>query len=68
METILLFLAWVAASCLVALTLHLTSDTTRHARAYQHHRLLTHKWYESEKAGHDIGIRNAKKSFRKIDN
>ncbi len=69
MEIILYLIIWVSLGGLFALLL-LTNDpyvkAQKFARATAEKiEILKHKWLESEKAGYDIGIKSAKKSWSK---
>lgn len=69
MEIITYTIIWFALIGLTALAL-LSNDPYARARklaniALERIEILKHKWLESEKAGHDIGMESAKKSWKK---
>jgi len=69
MEIIAYTAIWLAVSGLFAMLL-LSNDPYARARkladiALERIEVLKHKWLESEKAGRDIGMESAKKSWKK---
>jgi hypothetical protein len=69
MEIIAYTAVWLAVGGLFAMLL-LSNDPYARARkladiALERIEVLKHKWLESEKAGHDIGMESAKKSWKK---
>ena len=69
MEIIAYTAIWLAVSGLFAMLL-LSNDPYARARkladiALERIEVLKHKWLESEKAGHDVGMETAKKSWNK---
>ena len=69
MEIITYTIIWFALIGLTVLAL-LSNDPYARARkladiALERIEILKHKWLESEKAGHDIGMESAKKSWKK---
>jgi len=69
MEIIAYTAIWLAVSGLFAMLL-LSNDPYARARkladtALEHIEVLKHKWLESEKAGYDIGMETAKKSWKR---
>lgn len=69
MELITYTVVWLALSGLFLIAL-LSNDPYAKARkladiALERIEILKHKWLESEKAGHDIGMESAKKSWKK---
>ena len=70
MEILTYTVIWLALSGLFAMIL-LSNDPYVKANkianaALERVELLKHKWLESEKAGHDIGMKNAQKSWVKL--
>ena len=69
MEIILYIIVWLSLGGLFA-TILLANDPYVKAKkiadiALERIEILKHKWLESEKAGYDIGIENAQKSWKK---
>jgi hypothetical protein len=64
MEIILFAIIWMSLGGLFAMIL-LTNDPYVKARKLADIEILKHKWLESEKAGHDIGMESAEKSWSK---
>ena len=69
MEILIYIIIWASISGLFAMIL-LSNDPYAKARkladiALERIEILKHKWLESEKAGHDIGMESAKKSWKK---
>ncbi len=69
MEIIAYTAIWLAVSGLFAMLL-LSNDPYARARkladtALERIEVLKHKWLESEKAGYDIGMETAKKSWKR---
>jgi hypothetical protein len=69
MEIIAYTAVWLAVSGLFAMLL-LSNDPYARAKkladiALERIEVLKHKWLESEKAGYDIGMETAKKSWKK---
>ena len=69
MEIIIYTIIWASLSGLFAMIL-LSNDPYVKAQkitnaALERIEILKHKWLESEKAGHDIGMETAKKSWSK---
>tara|TARA_B100001093_G_scaffold6187_1_gene6272 strand:- start:35119 stop:35361 length:243 start_codon:yes stop_codon:yes gene_type:complete len=69
MEIIAYTAIWLAVSGLFAMLL-LSNDPYARAKkladiALERIEVLKHKWLESEKAGRDIGMESAKKSWKK---
>jgi hypothetical protein len=69
MEIIAYAAVWLAVSGLFAMLL-LSNDPYARAKkladiALERIEVLKHKWLESEKAGYDIGMETAKKSWKK---
>ena len=69
MEIITYIIIWASLGGLFALIL-VSNDPYIKAQklanaALEHIEILKHKWLESEKAGHDIGMETAKKSWSK---
>ena len=69
MEIILFAIIWMSLGGLFAMIL-LTNDPYVKAQkianaALERIEILKHKWLESEKAGHDIGMESAEKSWSK---
>jgi hypothetical protein len=68
-EIIAYMAVWFAFGVLLAMLLY-SNDPYARARkladtALERIEVLKHKWLESEKAGHDIGMESAKKSWKK---
>ena len=69
MENLIIVVIWLSVGGLLAVFL-LSNDPYARAKkladsALEHIEILKHKWIESEKAGHDIGMEEAKKSWNK---
>ena len=69
MEIITYIIIWASLGGLFALILvsndpYIKSHKIANA-ALEHIEILKHKWLESEKAGHDVGMKTAKKSWSK---
>lgn len=69
MEILAYTAAWLTIGGLLAMLL-LSNDPYVKARkladiALERIEVLKHKWLESEKAGHDVGMESAKKSWKK---
>ena len=69
MEILAYIVVWLTISGLLAMLL-LSNDPYVKARkladiALERIEVLKHKWLESEKAGHDVGMESAKKSWKK---
>ncbi len=69
MEILIYTTAWLAVSGLFAMLL-LSNDPYAKAKkladiALERIEVLKHKWLESEKAGHDVGMETAQKSWKK---
>ncbi len=69
MEILIYTAVWLAVSGLFAMLL-LSNDPYARAKkladiALERIEVLKHKWLESEKVGHDIGMEKAKKSWKK---
>ncbi len=69
MEILIYTAVWLAVSGLFAMLL-LSNDPYAKAKkladiALERIEVLKHKWLESEKVGHDIGMEKAKKSWKK---
>jgi hypothetical protein len=69
MEILIYTTAWLAVSGIFAMLL-LSNDPYVKAKkladiALERIEVLKHKWLESEKAGHDIGMETAQKSWKK---
>tara|TARA_R100000353_G_scaffold127937_1_gene90806 strand:+ start:256 stop:498 length:243 start_codon:yes stop_codon:yes gene_type:complete len=69
MELITYITIWVSLSGLFTIFLVVNNPYIRAHKLAQltaeQIEILKHKWLESEKVGHDIGIKNAKKSWSK---
>lgn len=69
MEILIYTAVWLTVSGLFAMLL-LSNDPYAKAKkladiALERIEVLKHKWLESEKVGHDIGMEKAKKSWKK---
>lgn len=69
MEILIYTAVWLAVSGLFAMLL-LSNDPYARAKkladiALERIEVLKHKWLESEKAGYDIGMETAKKSWKR---
>jgi len=70
MEILFYSIAWLTISMLFAIILW-SNDPYMKAKklaqqAAEQIEILKHKWFESEKAGHDIGIEKANESWTKF--
>jgi len=69
MEILLLSIVWLTISTLFAMILWSNDPNMRAKKlvrqAAEQVEVLKHKWFESEKAGRDIGMKSAKKSWKK---
>ena len=69
MEVITYIIIWATLGVLFALILVSNDPYIKANRisiaAKEHIEILKHKWLESEKAGHDVGMKTAKKSWSK---
>tara|TARA_R110000751_G_scaffold33706_1_gene83814 strand:- start:2248 stop:2490 length:243 start_codon:yes stop_codon:yes gene_type:complete len=70
MEILLYSILWLIGGILFATFLLSTNPYTRAKKlakqAAEQIEILRHKWFESEKAGHDIGIEKANESWTKF--
>ena len=69
MEYVVYTIIWASLGGLFAMILlsnnpHIKAQKLANA-ALEHIEILRHKWLESEKAGHDVGMKTAKKSWSK---
>ena len=69
MEVITYIIIWATLGVLFALILVSNDPYIKANRisiaAKEHIEILKHKWLESEKAGHDIGMKTARKTWSK---
>jgi len=69
MEILTYTVIWASLSGLFAMILLSNNPYVKAHKianaALEHVEILKHKWLESEKAGHDIGMKTAKKSWSK---
>ena len=70
MEILTYTIAWLSLGGLFAIIL-LSNDPYRKARKFaqstaERIEILKHKWLESEKVGHDIGMEQAQKSWDEL--
>ena len=69
MEIITYIIIWATLGVLFALILVSNDPYIKANRisiaAKEHIEILKHKWLESEKAGHDIGMKTARKTWSK---
>ena len=69
MEVITYIIIWATLGVLFALILVSNAPYIKANRisiaAKEHIEILKHKWLESEKAGHDIGMKTARKTWSK---
>jgi hypothetical protein len=70
MEIITYTVIWVALSLFFAMLLMSNNPYVKAHKianaALERIEILKHKWLESEKAGHDIGMKNAQQSWAKL--
>tara|TARA_R110001599_G_scaffold334011_1_gene550140 strand:+ start:85 stop:327 length:243 start_codon:yes stop_codon:yes gene_type:complete len=70
MEILLLSILWLTTGTLFAMILWSNDPYIRAKKlakqAAEQIEILRHKWFESEKAGHDIGIEKANESWTKF--
>ncbi len=70
MEILVYIIIWASISCLFAMILLSNNPYVKAHKianaALERIEILKHKWLESEKAGHDIGMKTAQKSWAKF--